>query len=87
MDGEPAGVDVPEGEKSGKRATRGRRIDRERERENAIGGGGERIKESSTREKEIKSLNKKQAAKETGREEVGHKAEEKRETRRDETND
>lgn len=33
MDGEPAGVDVPEGEKSGKRATRGRRIDRERERE------------------------------------------------------
>ena len=33
MDGEPAGVDVPEGEKSGKRATRGRRIDRERKRE------------------------------------------------------
>lgn len=33
MDGEPAGVDVPEGEKSGKRATRGRRIDRKSERE------------------------------------------------------
>lgn len=31
MDGEPAGVDVPEGEKSGKRATVGRRMDRERQ--------------------------------------------------------
>lgn len=74
MDGEPAGVDVPEGEKSGKRATGGRRIDKERGRERRWRG---RIKESSTREKEIKSLNKKRAAKETGREE-----EKKRETRR-----
>ena len=61
----------------------GESTERERERERTGGRGGW-IKESSTREKEIKSLNKKRTAKETGREEVGHKAEEKREKKRDE---
>lgn len=69
------------GKKAKKRREKEGERERERERDRRWRG---RIKESSTREKEIKSLNKKLAAKETGREEVGHKAEEKREKRPDE---
>lgn len=58
MDGEPAGVDVPNGE---------RRAEKE-QREGGEWAGSDkrwrgRIKESSMREKEIKSLNKKRAEK------------------------